>query len=205
MANLYFRYAAMNAGKSGILLLAAHNYVERGMVPLLFTAEIDTRYGTGVITTRLGIQREANTFNASTVFDLDLIVKLAPNVACIFIDEAQFLSREQVLQLHHLVHVHGVPVICYGLRTDFLGEPFPGSTYLLALADEIEELPTICGCGGKARHNMRIDEHGKRVTEGKQIEIGGNDRYLAVCPKCWHLGVQMSRRPGKGLVATEGT
>ncbi|HYD79436.1 MAG TPA: thymidine kinase [Paucimonas sp.] len=181
MAKLYFRYSAMNAGKSTALLQVAHNYEEQGQQVKLFTAAIDNRYGVGQVTSRLGPQREAAVFDASYDFLDD-----APRVACVLIDEAQFLSPAQVRQLHQLAQVKGVPVICYGLRTDFRGEPFPGSTYLLALADDIEELKNICTCGKKATMNVRIDAAGRRVKQGEQIDIGGNERYRHVCGRCFY-------------------
>jgi len=171
----------MNAGKSTALLQVAHNYEEQGQQVKLFTAAIDNRYGVGQVTSRLGPQREAAVFDASYDFLDD-----APRVACVLIDEAQFLSPAQVRQLHQLAQVKGVPVICYGLRTDFRGEPFPGSTYLLALADDIEELKNICTCGKKATMNVRIDAAGRRVKQGEQIDIGGNERYRHVCGRCFY-------------------
>lgn len=181
MAKLYFRYSAMNAGKSTALLQVAHNYEEQGQQVRLFTAAIDDRYGAGVVTSRLGPQRAAEVFDA----DFDFLADM-PRVSCVLVDEAQFLTREQVRQLHMLSQVRGIPVICYGLRTDFRGEPFPGSTYLLALADDIEELKNICTCGKKATMNVRVDEFGRRIREGEQISIGGNDRYRHVCGRCFY-------------------
>ncbi|WP_145647235.1 thymidine kinase [Pseudoduganella lurida] len=182
MAKLYFRYSAMNAGKSTAMLQVAHNYEEQGQTVRLFTAAIDDRFGVGRITSRLGLQREVETYDADTNF-LDI-----PRIACVLVDEAQFLSVAQVQQLHQLAQVKGVPVICYGLRTDFRGEPFPGSAYLLALADDIEELKNICSCGKKATMNIRVDEHGKRIREGEQISIGGNERYRQACGRCFYSG-----------------
>ncbi|MFZ6798944.1 thymidine kinase [Undibacterium sp. Di24W] len=181
MAKLYFRYSAMNAGKSTALLQVAHNYEEQGQSVCLYTAAIDNRYGEGKITSRLGPQRDAATFDA----DFDFFAS-APAVNCILVDEAQFLSSEQVKQLHKLAHVRGIPVICYGLRSDFLGEPFLGSGYLMTLADTIEELKNICACGKKATMNIRVDEQGKRITAGEQIDIGGNERYQHVCGRCFY-------------------
>lgn len=183
MAKLYFRYSAMNAGKSTALLQVAHNYEEQGQQVCLYTAAIDHRYGVGKITSRLGPQRDAAIFDGDFDFFID-----APTVNCILVDEAQFLSSAQVKQLHRLAHVRGIPVICYGLRSDFLGEPFPGSGYLMALADTIEELKNICTCGKKATMNIRVDAHGQRVTSGQQIDIGGNERYQHVCGRCFYLG-----------------
>lgn len=183
MAKLYFRYAAMNAGKSTALLQAAYNYEERGMHVLLFTAAHDDRSGSGLIGSRLGLQRQAATFGPETGFSRE---HLPADLACLLIDEAQFLSPAQVRQLHRLAHQGGLPVMCYGLRSDFRGEAFPGSVALLTLADELEEMKTICACARKASMNMRIDSAGRRVTEGAQVEIGGNDRYRAVCPACFY-------------------
>ena len=183
MSKLFFRYAAMNAGKSTALLQVAHNYEERGMKVLLFTAAHDDRAAAGVIASRLGLQRAAATFGAGTVFDGE---RFGGGVACLLIDEAQFLSPAQVVQLHRLAHLGPVPVICYGLRSDFLGQPFPGSAMLLTLADDLEEVKTICACARKASMNVRLDGTGRRVLGGPQIEIGGNDRYRAVCPSCYY-------------------
>ena len=207
MAKLYFRYSAMNAGKSTALLQVAHNYEELGMHVALFTSHLDHRFGVGNIASRLGVTRAAQTFDAETDFytrlqgrrDValddrqtiepgmrDFMVGAAPELACVLIDEAQFLSPEQVRQLHRLAHVIDLPVICYGIRTDFLGEPFPGATYLLALADDIEELKTVCACGKKATMNPRVDAEGHRITEGEQIAIDGTVRYLQTCGRCFY-------------------
>jgi thymidine kinase len=183
MAKLFFRYAAMNAGKSTALLQVAHNYEERGHQVRIFTSLVDDRYGRGFVTSRLGPQRAAEVFTGETDFLAENAGR--PGVACILIDEAQFLAKAQVWALHELAHLHNVPVICYGLRTDFRGELFPGSATLLALADEMDEMKTICDCGRKATMNMRVDAHNRRVTEGEQVEIGGNARYRAVCGRCF--------------------
>ncbi|MBL8326605.1 MAG: thymidine kinase [Rubrivivax sp.] len=195
MAKLYFRYAAMNAGKSTALLQAAYNYEERGMQVALFTAAHDSRSGRGQIGSRLGLTRPAATFGPETRFER---AALPAGLACLLIDEAQFLTPDQVLQLHRLAHVGDLPVLCYGLRGDFRGEPFPGSARLLTLADELEEMKTICACGRKASMNMRIDAEGRRVLEGEQVLIGGNERYRAVCPSCYYAeqGVDPARAPG---------
>jgi thymidine kinase len=182
MAKLYFRYSAMNAGKSTAMLQVAHNYEEQGQTVRLFTAAIDNRYGVGKVTSRLGPQRETEVFTQDTNF-LQTIDK---KIACLLVDEAQFLSKDQVKQLHQLAQVRGVPVITYGLRSDFLGEPFPGSAYLLALADDIEEIKNICTCGKKATMNIRVDENGKRIKEGEQISIGGNESYRQACGRCFY-------------------
>lgn len=181
MAKLYFRYSAMNAGKSTAMLQVAHNYEEQGQAVKLYTAAIDDRYGVGRVTSRLGPQREVDVFNGDTDFLAEI-----PKVACLLIDESQFLTPRQVQQLHQLAQTRGVPVICYGLRTDFRGEPFPGSAYLLALADDIEELKNICTCGKKATMNIRVDQHGKRIKDGEQISIGGNESYRQACGRCFY-------------------
>jgi thymidine kinase len=173
----------MNAGKSTALLQVAHNYEEQGQKVKLYTAAIDSRYGVGQVTSRLGPQRQVDIFSADTDFLADV-----PKVACVLVDEAQFLSTAQVQQLHQLAQVKGVPVICYGLRSDFRGEPFPGSAYLLALADDIEELKNICTCGKKATMNIRVDEAGKRIKEGAQVSIGGNEAYRQACGRCFYAG-----------------
>jgi thymidine kinase len=183
VAKLYFRYAAMNAGKSTALLQAAHNYEERGMQVRIFTAAHDDRAGLGVVASRLGMTRQTDTFGPNTVFD---IAGLSAKCACVLIDEAQFLTPDQVRQLHRLAHMGKVPVLCYGLRSDFRGEAFPGSAALLTLADELEEMKTICACARKASMNMRIDDQGRRIQEGEQVVIGGNERYRAVCPSCFY-------------------
>ena len=173
----------MNAGKSTALLQIAHNYEERGMRVRLFTAAHDDRSGAGLIGSRLGLQRATETFGPQTVFDAE---HLGPGLACVLIDEAQFLTPDQVRQLHRLAHAHRLPVICYGLRSDFRGEGFPGAIALLTLADDLEEMKTICACARKASMNMRIDIQGRRVQEGEQVVIGGNETYRAVCPSCFY-------------------
>lgn len=171
----------MNAGKSTSLLQVAHNYEEQGQQVQLYTAAIDNRYGVGVITSRLGPQRQVGLFDSQTDF-----LASAPPVACILVDEAQFLTTLQVQQLHQVAQVRGVPVICYGLRSDFRGEPFPGSAYLLALADDIEEIKNICTCGKKATMNIRVDAQGRRIREGEQVSIGGNESYRQACGRCFY-------------------
>ncbi len=187
MSKLYFRYAAMNAGKSTALLQVAHNYEERGMAVLLFTAAHDDRAGVGRIGSRLGLVRPAATFGPDTEFArLHLQALAGGPVACVLIDEAQFLTPQQVRQLHRMAHVDDVPVICWGLRSDFRGEAFAGSAALLTLADDVEEMRSICACGRKATMNLRIDAQGRRVQDGEQVVIGGNERYRAVCPACFY-------------------
>lgn len=183
MAKLYFYYAAMNAGKSTVLLQSSHNYRERGMQTLLFTPAIDTRYQKGTICSRIGLSDEAYAFNSSdNLYEITReLLKTVTDYACILIDEAQFLSRDQVLQLTDITDHLSIPVLAYGLRSDFRGELFPGSHYLLALADELIELKTICHCGRKAIMNMRINEDGQAVNEGEQVLIGGNESYVSTC------------------------
>ena len=182
MAKLYFYYASMNAGKSTILLQSSFNYRERGMRTLLFTAAIDDRAGAGIIASRIGLQAPATAFAGDT--DLHAIVAAdhaRETVHCVLVDEAQFLTRDQVWQLARICDDLGIPVLAYGLRTDFLGHLFPGSQWLLALADTLTELKAVCACGRKATMNLRIDGDGHPVAAGAQTEIGGNDRYVALC------------------------
>ncbi len=171
----------MNAGKSTSLQQVAYNYEERGQSVNLFTAAIDDRHGAGRIVSRLGVARESEVFSQLTNFTT--LYESRPLPSCILIDEAQFLTEVQVIQLHQLACIRGTPVICYGLRSDFIGQPFPGSRALMTLSDDIEEMKTICRCGRKATMNVRLDANGDRVTEGAQVAIGGNNRYEAVCPK----------------------
>ncbi|RYY47040.1 MAG: thymidine kinase [Sphingomonadales bacterium] len=182
MAKLYFYYASMNAGKSTTLLQADFNYRERGMRTLLFTAGIHDRGGKGMIDSRLGLKESAIPFDEAT--DLRVIAEdehfKAP-LACILVDESQFLQPEQVRQLAHLADEVGIPVLCYGLRTDFQARLFPGSAELLALADALVEIKSVCECGRKATMNMRVDAAGNAVREGEQREVGGNERYVAMC------------------------
>ena len=182
MAQLYFYYSAMNAGKSTALLQSAHNYREQGMDVLLYTAAIDDRYGEGKVSSRIGLDASADVFDATTDFytHISTIIK-SKKIACVLLDEAQFLSRKQVDQLARLVDEHNVPVLCYGLRTDFQGELFEGSRRLLAIADKLKELKTVCTCGSKATMTVRIDESGKPVKAGSHVEIGGNSRYESKC------------------------
>jgi thymidine kinase len=184
MAKLYFYYASMNAGKSTTLLQADFNYRERGMETMVWTAALDDRYGTGYVTSRIGLKAEAQKFSPET----DLLSEIeAENqkrpLACVLVDEAQFLSRDQVIQLADVADGLGIPVLCYGLRTDFRGELFPGSAALLGLADSLVELKAVCECGRKSTMNLRVDGAGNAVKEGAQTEVGGNDRYVALCRK----------------------
>ena len=191
MAKLYFYYASMNAGKSTTLLQADFNYRERGMTTMLFTAAIDDRFATGTITSRLEVSAAATPFEPAT--DIAAIVAARhahEKVACVLVDEAQFLSGAQVDQLAHLADVVGIPVLAYGLRTDFQAQLFEGSARLLALADALIEIKSVCECGRKATMNMRVDEHGRAVSQGAQTEIGGNDRYVAMCRKHFNAAIE---------------
>ena len=182
MAKLYFYYSAMNAGKSTVLLQSSYNYRERGMRTLLFAPAVDTRAGPGRIQSRIGLTADALAFGpADQLLAQIRDAHAAQPVACVLVDEAQFLTRAQVEQLTDVADVLGIPVLCYGLRTDFQAQLFPGSAALLALADNLTELKTICHCGRKATMNLRVDAEGKAVKEGAQVEIGGNDRYLPMC------------------------
>ena len=181
MAKLYFYYSAMNAGKTTVLLQSAHNYRERGMRPLLFTPVLDDRCAAGVIKSRIGLEAEAIAFERED----DLFKRVQQqledeNIHCVLVDEAQFLSRDQVYQLTDIVDRLNIPVLCFGLRTDFQGELFEGSQHLLAWGDELEELKTICHTGRKATMVVRVDDNGYALREGSQVEIGGNERYISV-------------------------
>ena len=184
MAKLYFYYSSMNAGKSTSLLQSSYNYRERGMNTLVLAPELDDRFGAGKVTSRIGIEAEAKTFRQSD--DLFGVVKRSAEESplhCVLIDEAQFLTKDQVFQLGEVTDKLNIPVLAYGLRTDFQGEPFEGSKYLLAWSDNLKELKAICHCGTKATMVVRLDEHGNAIREGSQIEIGGNDRYVSMCRK----------------------
>lgn len=182
MAKLYFYYASMNAGKSTTLLQADFNYRERGMKTMLFTAAIDDRYDAGKITSRIGLDTGATLFDANTDIAAQVIERHRNEpIACVLVDEAQFLTATQVEQLAHLADGIGIPVLAYGLRTDFQGQLFEGSARLLALADSLVELKSVCMCGRKATMNLRVDAEGRAVAAGAQTEIGGNDRYVALC------------------------
>ena len=190
MAKLYFHYSTMNAGKSTLLLQASYNYVERGMQTYLLTANFDDRAGTGRIGSRIGIGADADTFESKT----DLFEKIQERLddgrcACVFIDEAQFLSADQVWQLARTVDDLKVPVMCYGLRVDFQGKLFPGSAALLALADEMREIRTICHCGKKATMVVRQDEHGNVLKDGAQVQVGGNETYVSLCRVHWRQAI----------------
>lgn len=192
MAKLYFYYSSMNAGKSTTLLQSSFNYQERGMATMLWTAAIDTRYGCGVIASRIGLEAQAHLFDR----DVDIFTAIetqhcATPLSCVLVDEAQFLTRDQVWQVAAVCDRLDVPVLCYGLRTDFQGELFEGSAHLLGLADTLTEIKTVCDCGRKATMNLRVDGDGRAIRQGEQTEIGGNDRYVALCRR--HFVEQMSR------------
>ena len=200
MAKLFFNYSTMNAGKSTVLLQAAHNYRENGMCSYLLTADIDGRSGKSRITSRFGISEQAETFSAGD----DLFAKIQTRKSqgkldCVFVDEAQFLKPEQVWQLARVVDDLKLPVLCYGLRVDFLGNLFPGSATLLALADEMREVRTICRCGKKATMVVRTDENGAVLTDGDQVQIGGNETYVSLCRLHWReaVGDMIVKNSGK--------
>lgn len=192
MAKLYFYYSAMNAGKSTTLLQSSHNYNERGMDTLLYVPKIDNRYGEGLITTRIGLQKKAQILDQDDNVFLDVQSRLTKNnnIKCVLVDEAQFLSKAQSKQLCDITDYLNIPVLAYGIRSDFQGEPFEGSLYLMTWADHLVELKTVCHCGKKALMNMRIDSHGKPIKTGKQIDIGGNERYISTCRKHFKLALK---------------
>ena len=186
MASLFFYYSAMNAGKSTLLIQSSHNYQERGMQTLILAPDFDNRFGQGKVSSRIGLEAKATTFS-----NKDDILAFARDgldngqLDCVLVDEAQFLTREQVLQLTNIVDELGIPVLAYGLRTDFKGDLFPGSQHLLAWSDKLVELKTICHCSRKATMVVRLDAKGKAILDGEQVEIGGNERYLSLCRKCF--------------------
>ena len=195
MSKLYFNYATMNAGKSTMLLQASYNYRERGMHTMLFTAKLDDRVGVGKIGSRIGLSSEAETFVAGD----DLYARIADHhasktVHCVFVDEAQFLGEDQVWQLARVSDDLHIPVMCYGLRTDFQGKLFPGSQALLALADDLREVRTICRCGRKATMVVRLGPDGKVAREGAQVVIGGEDRYVSLCRRHWAEEMGLAER-----------
>ena len=196
MAKLYFYYSAMNAGKTTTLLQSAHNYHERGMRTLILTPKLDNRFGEGLVASRIGLQARGTVFTRED----DLQALTEADIAargplhCVLVDEAQFLSKRQVWQLSEIVDRMNVPVLAYGLRTDFRGELFEGSQYLLAWADDLQEIKTICHSGSKATMNVRIDAQGRALQDGPQVEIGGNERYVSV-----------SRREFKKVMRGEGS
>ncbi len=199
MAKLYFYYSSMNAGKSTILLQSSYNYQEMGMRTMLFTAALDDRYGTRKISSRIGLEAEADLFGR----DDDLYAQVErrhkqEGIACVLVDEAQFLTKGQVEQLTDVADHLSIPVIAYGLRTDFQGQLFPGSERLLAIADEMREVKTICRCGKKATMVLRLDENGRAVKDGEQVVIGGNNRYVSVCRTHWKAA--MAEQDERALV-----
>ena len=184
MAKLYFYYSSMNAGKSTALLQASYNYRERGMNTIVLAPSLDDRYGQGVVTSRIGLQSKAVSIRP----DEDLFARVSSLMSekplhCVLIDEAQFLSKQQVLQVGRISDHLDIPVLAYGLRTDFRGEPFEGSKYLLAIADNLKEIKAICHCGNKATMVIRRDPDGNIITSGESVEIGGNDKYVSMCRK----------------------
>ncbi|MAS02059.1 MAG: thymidine kinase [Gammaproteobacteria bacterium] len=184
MAKLYFNYSSMNAGKSTMLLQANHNYTERGMNAQLYTSELDTRFGNDEITSRIGLKKKSNIFTTKTDIYSDIFNKNNEVlVDCLLIDEAQFLTKEQVAQLGMIVDKLDIPVLAFGIRTDFQGNLFEGSKYLLAWADNLKEIKTVCHCGRKATMVLRINDKGQVIEDGMQIEIGGEDKYVSVCRK----------------------
>ncbi|TKW67856.1 MAG: thymidine kinase [Paracoccus denitrificans] len=188
MAKLYFHYSTMNAGKSTLLLQASYNYRERGMETLLLIASLDDRAGKGVIGSRIGIAAEATAFGPNE--DLFALIEGDGRaLSCVFLDEAQFLSSEQVWQLARVADDLGIPVMAYGLRVDFRGELFPGSAALLALADDLREVRTICHCGRKATMVIRRGPDGQAVTDGEQVQVGGNETYVSLCRRHWRAAV----------------
>lgn len=188
MAKLYFRYAAMNAGKSTQLLQIEHNYISLQRKVLLLTAGVDDRFGAGTITSRLGVSRPAEVYSPDTnMYDRiqRFSVEAGESLGAILIDEAQFLTQEQVCQIHRAVHRFNIPVLCFGLRSDFRGMPFAGSSMLLTLAESIEEIKNVCACGAKATMNMRCDQSGNRLREGPQVLVGDTN-YQQVCARCFY-------------------
>ena len=184
MAKLYFNYSSMNAGKSTMLLQANHNYIERGMKPRIYTSDLDNRFGEGEIVSRIGLKAKSNIFTSKTDIYKD-VLNIYNNaiVDCVLIDEAQFLTQNQVIQLGKVVDELDIPVLAFGIRTDFQGNLFEGSKYLLAWADNLKEIKTVCHCGRKATMVLRLNAKGEVVSDGTQIEIGGEEKYVSVCRK----------------------
>ncbi|GHG69643.1 thymidine kinase [Alishewanella longhuensis] len=194
MAQLYFYYSAMNAGKSTSLLQSAYNYQERGMTVAIYTAALDNRFGLGKVSSRIGLAMDAHIFDEKFDFLMHISqLKAQGRLDCVLLDEAQFLSKTQVRQLTDVVDNLHIPVLAFGLRTDFLGETFAGSQALLAWADKLIELKTICHCGRKANFVVRLDEHGKAATAGSQVQIGGNESYVSMCRQ--HFKALVWRHP----------
>lgn len=199
MASLYFKFAAMNSGKSTQLLQAHYNYFERGMNPMALTAKIDDRFGDGKITARIGLDLHAETFATDTdIFSLIEKAHTAKKIDALLIDEAQFMTPDQVLQCAKIVDDLDIPVMCYGLKTDFMGKLFPGSEALLRFADNLEEIKTICWCGRKATHTARVTGKGDVVREGAQVAIGGNDMYVSLCRKHFLRGEPAAKKATEG-------
>ena len=184
MAKLYFNYSSMNAGKSTMLLQANHNYIERGMRPEIYTSNLDSRFGTGEIISRIGLRFKSNIFDTKTdIYNEIINKKINKEIDCVLIDEAQFLTKDQVSQLGRIVDLLDIPVLTFGIRTDFQGNLFEGSKYLLAWADNLKEIKTVCHCGRKATMVLRLNEEGQIVEDGSQIDIGGEEKYVSVCRK----------------------
>ena len=184
MAKLYFNYSSMNAGKSTMLLQANHNYIERGMKPRIYTSDLDNRFGEGEIVSRIGLKAKSNIFTSKTDIYKDVLnIHNNAIVDCVLIDEAQFLTQNQVIQLGKVVDELDIPVLAFGIRTDFQGNLFEGSKYLLAWADNLKEIKTVCHCGRKATMVLRLNAKGEVVSDGTQIEIGGEEKYVSVCRK----------------------
>ena len=184
MAKLYFNYSSMNAGKSTMLLQANHNYQERGMSTIIYTSSVDDRYGKKEIVSRIGLKAESNIFSSNTnIYEEVISFNKDNGVDCVLIDEAQFLSKDQVAQLGQIVDDLDIPVLTFGIRTDFKGNLFEGSEYLLAWADNLKEIKTVCHCGRKATMVLRLDKNGNVIEEGDQIEVGGNEKYVSICRK----------------------
>lgn len=196
MAKLYFYYSAMNAGKSTALLQAAYNYCERGMKPLLLTPRLNTRDGIGRIASRIGLQSDAVSFDPSdSLLEICQRQHAQDALACVFVDEAQFLTKKHVFELGEIADAVRIPVLAYGLRTDFQGNLFEGSQYLLAWADVISEIKTVCHCGRKATMVLRIDADGRPLRAGSQIKVGGNESYVSVCRSHFKQGIAEKSRP----------
>ena len=184
MAKLYFNYSSMNAGKSTMLLQANHNYIERGMKPRIYTSDLDNRFGEGEIVSRIGLKAKSNIFTSKTDIYKDVLKNYTNLIVdCVLIDEAQFLTQNQVIQLGKVVDELDIPVLAFGIRTDFQGNLFEGSKYLLAWADNLKEIKTVCHCGRKATMVLRVNARGEVVSDGTQIEIGGEEKYVSVCRK----------------------
>ncbi|EJD6601796.1 thymidine kinase, partial [Providencia rettgeri] len=199
MAQLYFYYSAMNAGKSTSLLQSSYNYNERGMRTVIFTAEIDNRFAQGKVSSRIGLSAEALVYSTTT--DMAEVIKREnqlQKVHCVLIDECQFLTKKQVEELCDIVDNEDIPVLCYGLRTDFAGQLFAGSQYLLAWADKLVELKTVCYCGRKANKVLRIGSDGIAVYEGAQVDIGGNEKYISVCRKHYSEAIKQAQMMNEG-------